>query len=584
MTLARILLAVAALAGAVYTLAPASAETSTIRLSPGQNVVTWNGAEPYPIAEFADTPVTQIHRWDVVGQEWLSHFVGQYGATLPELHLLPRVQYLLLAGATYDLTVPDPIAGVDPRAALRFTAPPNDPLRFEAYWPNEDSPLEDLVVLRGEDERLSVEAEIAGGSGNTEVYWVIDGRVNHVGLSSDDVELTPGAHDHARLVAVDGIGQVAVVQLPRVVKLPPLELPEMTYGTHAAVTDVAIQRRWATELGHEYAQNWELLATVLNLIADAGFTAIRTNLSWQDVEGHSQGEYDEALLASYDRLFEEIAERGLDVMAVVSSAPKWSDVRAPASTHLGGVAVDSRDYGEFVRFAAARWPEIRWWVFHEEPNSQGRTFYLTRDPYRAAHDSRQGALAAYYASPNSITMGGNLSPIVGYGPFPRDSWQFLQQMFEVEGFAELMDTIGYHLFACPIEEGHNRSPMSRGAFIWHIDETYEVMVAHGDADAPLFVSSTGWSTAPTGHRGAVSSVVQAECIRSAFSILSQLDYVAGAVQFRFLDDSKGYDTWSYWLGLATKTTAASELDGAVTPKPAYWAVREFITGKPPPAD
>ena len=45
-----------------------------------------------------------------------------------------------------------------------FAAAPDDPLRFEAYWPNEDSPLEDLILLRSDDERLSVKAEVLGAS------------------------------------------------------------------------------------------------------------------------------------------------------------------------------------------------------------------------------------------------------------------------------------------------------------------------------------------------------------------------------------------------------------------------------------
>ena len=144
------------LAWAGVCVARADADTGTITLSRGWNVVTWNGAAPYAIADFADTPVTGVHRWDAVGQQWLSHIVGWDGASLPELHLLPRVQYLLIAEARHELDVPDAVAGVDPRAALRRAAPPDDPLRFDAYWPNEDSPLEDLVVLRGEGERLSV--------------------------------------------------------------------------------------------------------------------------------------------------------------------------------------------------------------------------------------------------------------------------------------------------------------------------------------------------------------------------------------------------------------------------------------------
>ena len=193
-------------------------------------MVTWSDAEPYAIANFEDTPVTRIYRWDAVGQRWLSHVVGRDGATLPELHLLPRVQYLLAVDAAHVLTIANPRAEIDPHAELRFAAPPDDPLRFEAYWPNEDSPLEDLILLRPDDERLSVKAEVAGGTDKIDVYWVLDGRLNHQGLASDEVELLPGKHDDARLYATDESSQVAVAELPRVVKLPQVDVSGMTYG------------------------------------------------------------------------------------------------------------------------------------------------------------------------------------------------------------------------------------------------------------------------------------------------------------------------------------------------------------------
>ena len=90
-----------------------------------------------------------------------------------------------------SLACPIRLHETNPLAELRQAAPPDDPLRFEAWWPNEDSPLEDLILLRPDDERLSVKAEVAGGIGEVEVYWILDGRLNHQGLESDDVELLP---------------------------------------------------------------------------------------------------------------------------------------------------------------------------------------------------------------------------------------------------------------------------------------------------------------------------------------------------------------------------------------------------------
>ena len=134
------------LAGAISSQQPSQA---SITLQPGHTALTWSGAEPYAIANFDDTPITKIHRFDPIRQRWLSHAIGQDNATLPELHLLPRVQYLLKSDAAHELAIPNPLADIDPLARLRYPSRPSDPLRFEAYWPNEDSPLEDLVVLRG---------------------------------------------------------------------------------------------------------------------------------------------------------------------------------------------------------------------------------------------------------------------------------------------------------------------------------------------------------------------------------------------------------------------------------------------------
>ena len=126
-------------------------DESAIDLSGGYNVVTWNGAKPYALSNFDGTPITQIYRWDAVNQQWLSHVVGRPNSTLPELHLLPRVQYLILAERGHALAVADALGDVNPSVPLRFAPTPDDPLRFGAYFPNEDSPLSDLVVLRGEE-------------------------------------------------------------------------------------------------------------------------------------------------------------------------------------------------------------------------------------------------------------------------------------------------------------------------------------------------------------------------------------------------------------------------------------------------
>ena len=89
------------------------------------------------------------------------------------------------------------------------------------------------------------------------MYWILDGRLNHQGLESDDVELLPGKHDDAMLYAVGGSGQVVAESLPRVVKLPQVEIPEMVYGVNAWSLSWKVE--WQTEQNTSRYWKWSRL-------------------------------------------------------------------------------------------------------------------------------------------------------------------------------------------------------------------------------------------------------------------------------------------------------------------------------------
>ena len=529
-----------------------AADGSVIRLHPGQNVITWNGAEPYSIAEFADTPVTQVHRWDAATQKWLSRFPGQDGATLPELHLLPRVQYLLSSEAEHELIVPDPIAGVDPRASLRFTAPPNDSLRFEAYWPNEDSPLEDLVVLRGEDRRLSVRAEVAGGVGEVSVWWMIDGRVNHAGLASDDVELLPGKHDEARLYAVDGARQPVVVKLPRVVKLPPLELPEMVYGVTAHLPR-GVVRGWDVEQWY----TWSAAEEAIDLIRDAGLQLLRFDLGW-DVAQPAPGNIDNSLLDRYQRLFAMLDERGLMAMPIVyNGSPAWANGCRIALPQLSkgcwSVPVrDERVVQTWSRIVASRFPKIRYWQVGNEPNLE--FFWLGRDPKLYVDHLKAVALGLWYENPEAVIVAAGIAPGICSGDpneeCAEEGVEFLEQMYEA-GFGPYHDVNAIHY---------------PKAFQWKsfFEQYLTVTARYGDGDRPV------WST-EMGDPSENDPVQQGHVIVEELEWLTDRPEVRAAIIYNFRDD-----------GVSPSGLVQRRYDDGFVPKASYWAVREFLTGQPKP--
>ena len=593
-TAAIFLIAVLLAVLAWHSAAASASGAATIRLQPGYNTVTWNSAEPYPISDFDDTPITQIHRWDALEQDWLSRFVGRGGATLPELHLLPRVQYLIVAEGKHELEVPDPIAEIDPHAALHYAAPPDDPLRFEAYWPNEDSPLEDLVVLRGEDRRLSVKAEIAGGVGEIEVYWVLDGRLNHQGLASDDVDLTPGGHDHGRLYAVDDAAQVVVVELPRIVRLPSLEsldLPEMQFGVAAYVLGVASS--WSPDDLNDpefceikrnlcvYTRNLEAGLAAIDLIADAGFSIARVHNLW-GLLGFWRGVSVDLL----DRVMERFEEHGIAVMPLEYFYPEWAaakDLSLGRGTateperdggrrrSYGGPLADPRHYDFYFELASHRYPDIRYWQLINEPDLKNG--FQAPDPVSLSDHYRAGALRAWYANPDAVVVGPGMSQILLNGPFgggrSRNPFELLEEMLHF-GIGDYVDVYDLHYYnGCSYRIAGGASSKLQ-EMVDFLDAYRGIMAKHGQGEKQLWLTEIGVhsNVAPDPQE-------EADCIVESLSYLDQRPDVNAAFIHAFLQGSD-----NYVLGSAGLVFGPFE-NGTFTLKPAYHAVKEYIANRQP---
>ena len=570
---------------ALTAVASASDNTSTLRLTPGGNVVTWSGTEPYAIANFEGTPVTKIHRFDAVRQRWLSHVIGQDYATLPELHLLPRVQYLMISDETHELTIPNPIAGIDPLARLRFPPTPDDPLRFEAYWPNEDSPLEDLVVLRGEERRLSVKAWVAGGAGDVSVWWAIDGRVNHVGLESDDVDLTPGAHDHGRLYAVSDADQVAVVELPRVVRLASyesLDLPEMQFGVVTGIhlvsagwdpvqlSDPDFCADWQSIC--VYIGNFDAVLATIELIADAGFSIVRTGGLWEETETQ---------LKLREQWMEHFVSRGIDMVSLEYFFPKWvsaSDLSLDYYDYsgsdkidraLGGPAVDVRHFGDYLGTFAGRYPQIRYWQLHNEPDLS--VSFQVPDPVSLVEHSRAGALAAWHANPDAVILGPGFSSVLfdifeDYGS--RNSIELLDEMLEY-GLGDYVDAYDYHYYDGCSHPDHQRTPWNMAQMKRDLDAYRSVMAKHGEGGKQLWMTEIG-----VHGPSKLNNQEEADCIVETLAYLDQRPDVNAAFVHGFLQASDELRIGSSGLVMAPFE------NGTFTIKPAYWAVKEYIANRP----
>ena len=553
--------------------ASASDDAGTLRLAPGRNVVTWNGAEPYPIADFADTPVAQIHRWDTASQEWLSYVVGHDGGTLPERHLLPRVQYALVAEAAFELKVSDPVEGIDPHAELRLAGPPDDPLRFEAYWPNEDSPLEDLILLRSDDERLSVKAEVAGGVGEVEVYWVLDGRLNHRGLASGDVELVPGKHDDARLYAVDQSGQVSTVRLPRLVKLPHVEIPEMAYG----IVDISIASKvgsfqWLGSLGRGHWDDPNQYEAAIQTMAELGFGWWRADWFMGQIYGWLPGW--DTDLEHLDWVFQLADDAGLRQMhsigmwivpSLTSSDVHCLQEEQPRDGCNSGIIRDPKDFEEYGRFVAARWPQIDVFKVGSEPNLH--EYRTGMDPYREVTAGKALALGIWYENPNALIVAPNVCCFWGDDELrlslrglQMDGMRFLEAMYEA-GFGPYHDIVGLHPTGV--------FPQVANEF----DQARALMERYGDGDKPMWATESGSWANP------VDREARAQGFLELARFYTEREDINGVFFWKFRDDPR--EVTAFFFGeeeddWATGIVEWEFRDGGYELKPAAIAIRDFL--------
>ena len=531
-----------------------------IRLTPGRNAVTWNGPAPYALSNFDGTPVTQVHRWDAIRQEWLAHIIGQDGATLPELHLLPRVQYLILAERSHTLAVADALAAVNPSAPLRFAPPPDDPLRFDAYWPNEDSPLEDLILLRPDDERLSVKAEVAGGTGEIEVYWLLDGRLNHRGLESDDVELLPGKHNDAMLYAVGGAGQVVAESLPRVVKLPQVAIPEMVYGVNEWALAIPPYDWYHVEVTRTYTTR-EAYVAAAEAMASLGLNYVRLVIWTNDlfVDSSLSPSRD---IEHLDWLFGMLRDAGVEPLPVVGvwHGMSWAhagDVQRTKPVFpgqkLSGGPLRERRLDEMIgRTAARRWPDVKFWDVSNEPNTNQSNAEL--DPRVEVLHQRALALGIWYENPDAIIVAG--TPCC----FWTDQWEwgidgftYLAAMYE-EGFGPWHDIVGIH----PTGD----LDIATSEF----DLLQRMMRRHGDDGKPVWATEMSYWGGKTGEHSPRELV-------ELLQLMTERKDIGGAVIWKFSDDLHIQELFP---NEALSGIVAPLRDGIVELQPAAIAVRDFI--------
>jgi len=330
----------------------------------------------------------------------------------------------------------------------------------------------------------------------------------------------------------------------------------------------------------------EKRARSLDLIQAAGFRFIRQEFPWEDIEIHGKGDFidrrnDPAGVdawAKYDQIVQLAGERDIAVIARLSNPPAWSRT---LGDEMGTNAPpdDFNDFGDFAAAVAQRYRgRVRYYQVWNEPNGNEEWGLQDVDP-----EAFTRLLCLAYdriktTDPDAVVLAGALTPTVANDGRNLNDLIFLQRMYAAGAGAcfDVFSAQGYGLWSGPTDQRLRPTVINYPHNLFLRD----LMVRHGDAAKPIWISEMGWNVAPEGVAPNFGRVTEAQ----------QARYGVGGYE-RARADWPWIGVNSYWF---FKRPADWEKDQAwyyfrmlepdFTPLPVFSAVADYATGSvaPPP--
>jgi len=320
----------------------------------------------------------------------------------------------------------------------------------------------------------------------------------------------------------------------------------------------------------------------LDLTQAAGLRFIRQEFTWEDIEIHGKGDFvdrrnDPAGVDAwlkYDHIVELAEARDVEIIARLSNPPAWT--RA-AGDEPGEKAPpdDFNDFGDFAAAVAERYRgRIRYYQVWNEPNGNEEWGLQDVDP-----EAFTALLCLAYdrikaADPDAVVLAGALTPTVANDGRHMNDLIYLERMYAAGAGAcfDVMSAQGYGLWSGPTDQRLRPTVINYPHNLFLRD----IMVGHGDAAKPIWISEMGWNAAPEDVRPDFGRVTEEQ----------QARYAVGAYR-RAQEEWPWVGVNSYWF---LKRPADWEIDQAwyyfrmlepdFTPLPVYDAVAEYANAEP----
>jgi len=321
----------------------------------------------------------------------------------------------------------------------------------------------------------------------------------------------------------------------------------------------------------------------LRLLHEAGFRWIRQEFPWEDIEIHGKGDFTDcrhgdciSAWEKYDQIVELARKYDIEIIARLSNPPAWSrhdgDARGPFAP-----PDDLSDFGDFVEAVVRRYHgRIRYYQIWNEPNIYPEWGEQPVDPVGYTELLREAYTRAKATDPEAVILCGALAPTIELGPRDMNDLIFLQRMYDAGAGAyfDIMSVQGYGLWSGPYDRRMRPITInfSRNLFI------RDIMVKHGDADKPIWISEMNWNALPPDHPsppyyGRVTPEQQARYAVEAYQRAQAEWPWVGVVNFWFFkraSDAERDQAWYYFR----------MMEPDFTPLPVYEALKAYATQEP----
>ncbi|MBK8984532.1 MAG: cellulase family glycosylhydrolase [Chloroflexi bacterium] len=319
----------------------------------------------------------------------------------------------------------------------------------------------------------------------------------------------------------------------------------------------------------------------LQLLRDAGFRFIRQEFTWEDIEIHGKGEFEDRrnvaaigvvdAWAKYDNIVDLAEAYDVQIIARLSNPPAWT--RALTDT-IGTYAPpdDFADFGDYAAAVAQRYQgRVHYYQLWNEPNGNQEWGLQDVDPEAYTALLCEGYRRIKEVDPQAVILAAALTPTLAMDGRHMNDLIFLQRMYNA-GAADCFDVAaaqGYGLWSGATDRRLRPTVINYPHNLFIRD----LMVRNGDAEKPIWISEMGWNTAPEpipATYGRVSEEQQARYTVEAFQ-RQQAEWPWVGVNavwfFRRPADWEMGEAWYYFR----------MMEPDFTPLPVFTAVAEYAT-------